>query len=62
MAAKTLEHTLGTSYQAAWTMLQCYQVTMVCAERERLSDDVEVDETLVGGAENVVAAPAKALW
>ena len=52
MSAKTLERTLGASYRVAWTMLQRYRVAMVRAERERLSGEVEVDETLVGGAEN----------
>jgi len=32
-------------------MLQRYRVAMVRAERERLSGEVEVDETLLGGAE-----------
>jgi len=49
MSAKTLERTLGTRYRVAWMMLQRYRVAMVRAERERLSGDVEVDETLVGG-------------
>ncbi|GAG81267.1 unnamed protein product, partial [marine sediment metagenome] len=49
MSAKTLERTLGTSYRVAWTMLHRYRVAMVRAERERLSGEVEVDETLVGG-------------
>ena len=52
LSAKTLERTLGTSYRVAWTMLQRYRVAMVRAERERLSGDVEVDETLVGGVEH----------
>lgn len=52
MSAKTLERTLGTSYRVAWTMLQRYRVAMVRAERERLSGEVEVDETLVGGIEH----------
>ncbi len=49
LSAKTLERTLGVSYRVAWTMLQRYRVAMVRAERGRLSGDVEVDETLVGG-------------
>lgn len=49
MSAKTLERTLGTSYRVAWAMLQRYRVAMVRAERERLSGEIEVDETLVGG-------------
>lgn len=51
LSAKTLECTLGTSYRVAWTMLQRYRVAMVRAERQLLSGDVEVDETLVGGVE-----------
>lgn len=51
MSAKTLERTLGTSYRVAWTMLQRYRVAMVRAERERLSGEVEVDETLIGGVD-----------
>lgn len=51
LSAKTLERTLGTSYRAAWAMLQRYRVSMVRSERERLSGTVEVDETLVGGVE-----------
>jgi len=49
MSAKTLERTLGTSYRVAWMMLQRFRVAMVRAERERLCDNVEVDETFVGG-------------
>ena len=49
MSAKTLERTLGTSYRVAWMMLQRYRVAMVRAERGRLCDNVEVDETFVGG-------------
>lgn len=49
MSARTLERTLGTSYRVAWMMLQRYRVAMVRSERERLSEEVEVDETFVGG-------------
>ena len=51
LSAKTLERTLGTRYRVAWTMLQRFRVAMVRAERERLSGNVEVDETFVGGVE-----------
>jgi len=51
MSAKTLERTLGVRYRVAWTILQRYRVAMVRAERERLSGDVEVDETMLGGVE-----------
>ena len=49
LSAKTLERTLGTGYRLAWTMLQRFRVAMVRSERERLTGNVEVDETLVGG-------------
>lgn len=52
LSAKTLERTMGLGYRVAWAMLQRYRVAMVRAERESLSGDVEVDETLVGGAEH----------
>ncbi len=51
MSAKTLERTIGTSYQVAWMMLQRFRVAMVNTERKQLSGDVEVDETFVGGKE-----------
>jgi transposase-like protein len=49
LSAVTLERTLGVSYKVAWAMLQRYRVAMVRAERPRLSGEVEVDETFVGG-------------
>lgn len=49
MSAKTLERTLGTKYRVAWTMLQRFRVAMVDVERNQLSGNIEVDETLVGG-------------
>src|SRR5665648_259519 len=52
MSAKTLERTIGTSYQVAWMMLQRFRVAMVNADRNQLSGDVEVDETFVGGEEH----------
>jgi len=52
LSAKTLERTLGTRYRVAWTMLQRFRVAMVRSERERLSGNVEVDETLIGGVEH----------
>jgi len=51
MSAKTIEQTLGISYRVAWIMLQRFRVAMVRSEREMLSGTVEIDETLVGGAE-----------
>ena len=52
MSAKTLERTIGTSYQVAWMMLQRFRVAMVNTERKQLSGNVEVDETFVGGEEH----------
>ena len=52
LSAKTLERTLGTRYRVAWTLLHRFRVAMVRSERERLSGDVEIDETLVGGVEH----------
>ena len=49
LSAKTLERTLGVRYRVAWVMLQRFRVAMVRAERERLSGEVEVDETFLGG-------------
>jgi len=51
LSAKTLEQTMGISYHVAWHMLHRFRVAMVCAARERLSGEVEVDETLIGGVE-----------
>jgi len=52
MSAKTLERTIGTSYQVAWMMLQRFRVAMVNTDRKQLSGDVEVDETFAGGEEH----------
>lgn len=51
MSAKTLERTIGTSYQVAWMMLQRFRVAMVNSERKQLSGNIEVDETLIGGVQ-----------
>jgi transposase-like protein len=51
MSAKTLEQTMGISYHVAWHMLHRFRVAMVRASREPLSGEVEVDETMIGGAE-----------
>lgn len=51
MSAKTLERTIGTSYQVAWMMLQRFRVAMVSSERKQLSGTIEVDETFVGGVQ-----------
>ena len=49
MSAKTLERMMGVSYHVAWHMLHRFRVAMVRVSRERLSGEVEVDETLIGG-------------
>jgi transposase-like protein len=51
MSAKTIEQTLGISYNTAWTILQRFRVAMVNTQREKLSGVVEVDETQVGGVD-----------
>lgn len=52
VSALGLQRALGLgSYQTAWTMLHKYRRAMVRPDRERLSGDVEVDETYVGGPE-----------
>ena len=49
-SALTLQHLLGLgSYQTAWAWLHKLRRAMVRPGRERLSGDVEVDETLLGG-------------
>ncbi len=49
MSAKTLQRTLGVSYNTAWAMLHRFRVAMVRSERPRLTGTVEVDETFLGG-------------
>ena len=51
MSAKTLEQTMGISYHVAWHMLHRFRVAMVRASRERLSGEIEVDETMIGGVD-----------
>ena len=53
MSAKTLERTIGTSYRVAWMMLQRFRVAMVSSERKQLSGTIEVDETFIGGVQQV---------
>lgn len=52
MSAKTFERTLGINYSKGWMILQRFRVAMVRSERERLSGEIEVDETLVGGIDH----------
>jgi len=48
-----LKRVLGLgSYQTAWSWLHKMRRAMVRPERERLSGNIEVDETLVGGEEH----------
>jgi len=49
LSTKTHERTLGTGYRTAWAMLQRFRVAMLRSEREQLSAEVEIDETLLGG-------------
>jgi transposase-like protein len=50
ISAVQLQRQLGISrYETAWLMLQKLRRAMVAPEREPLRDEVEVDETLVGG-------------
>jgi len=49
-SALGLQRVLGLgSYETAWTMLHRLRTAMVRPGRERLSGDVEVDETVIGG-------------
>jgi transposase-like protein len=50
ISATQLQRQLGiTRYETAWLILQKLRRAMVAPEREPLRDEVEVDETLVGG-------------
>jgi transposase-like protein len=50
ISAVQLQRQLGISrYETAWLMLQKLRRAMVAPEREPLRDEVEIDETLVGG-------------
>jgi transposase-like protein len=51
VSARTLERTMGISYQVAWHMLHRFRVAMVRASRDLLSGEVEVDESMLGGVE-----------
>ena len=51
VSATHLKRVLGFgSYQTPWAILHRYRTAMVRPDRERLSGEVEVDETMVGGA------------
>jgi transposase-like protein len=50
MSAKSLQISLGLdSYRTAWTLLHKLRTAMVRPGREKLSGEIEVDETFVGG-------------
>jgi len=50
VSAKTLHRLLGFgSYQTIWTMLHRFRTAMIRPGRDRLSGQVEVDETYIGG-------------
>lgn len=52
-SALNLKRVLGLgSYQTAWAMLHRYRDVMVVPARDKLSGDVEMDETFVGGKNN----------
>jgi hypothetical protein len=55
-SALGLQRVLGlASYETAWTWLHKLRRAMVRPDRDRLSGWIEVDETLVGGAEEGVS-------
>lgn len=50
-SALNLQRVLGLgSYQTAWMMLHRYRDVMIVPAREKLSGEVEMDETFIGGA------------
>ena len=50
VSAKGLQRILGIgSYETAWTWLHKFRRIMVISDRNKLSGNIEVDETLVGG-------------
>ncbi|MDP8287021.1 MAG: IS1595 family transposase [Candidatus Electryonea clarkiae] len=48
-SAKQLERQLGCQYRTAWFMLHRLRRSMVNDSRSKLTGDVEVDETIIGG-------------
>lgn len=55
VSAASLQRALGLgSYQTAWTWLHKLRRAMVRPGRDRLSGEIEVDETLIGGEEEGV--------
>jgi transposase-like protein len=51
ISAKQLQRQLGIRYETAWLVLHKLRRAMVAPERERLREDVEVDECWIGGVE-----------
>ena len=66
-SAKQLERQLGCQYRTAWFMLHRLRRSMVNEERSKLTGEVEVDETIIGGpikgrrGRGVTAAATKTL-
>src|SRR3990170_3510321 len=53
VSAKTLHRLLGFgSYQTAWAMLHRFRFAIGNAGHDRLSGEVEVDETIIGGVKH----------
>jgi len=53
-SALALQQSLGLgSYRTAWTMLHKLRIVMVKPNRDKLSGKVEVDETYIGGPEDL---------
>lgn len=56
VSAQTLQRTMGLgSYQTAWTMLHKFRTVMDTSAHLRLSGDVEVEETFIGGVKPGIA-------
>ena len=49
VSALSLERMTGVDYTTAWSMLQRLRTAMDQEGRDRLSGDIEIDETYVGG-------------
>lgn len=47
VSAKEVQRQLGVTYKTAWRM--CHQIRKAMDEKPKLKDDVELDETYVGG-------------
>ena len=51
VSAMSLEHLMDIDYMTAWSMLHKLRAAMDQAGRDRLTGEVEIDETFVGGRE-----------